>query len=523
MADLIMIVDDDPVLRSVVVDVLHGAGFTTIEAESGEAALSALAGRPVDAVLLDQSMPGMGGVELTARIRALPSCERIPVLFLSSADELSIRMAALKAGATDFMLKPFPLEEMLARLESQMQLAASWAATVTGLQSRAETVADLAALGHDLNPSVLSRRICERISRAHGGTAVAVFSWLDRSGKPDMLGSSDSGPDPFSDAGAMLTLRGEAGPWVEYLPDRPVSTGAGGSGRRGMVFCPLHLRQTTVGVLVMDGDGGTEEEMLAAGMDYAPTVALLLGQALTESHRANESREIVMRTLSSGAYEAVFQPIVDLTDGQVLGYEALTRLVSGEPIINLLTEASEAGIRPECEIDLLTTALRDARSLTDTWISVNLSPSVVVDRTDQLHSLISASGCRVVIELTENERIEDYVSVRHALQSLGEEVKLSVDDTGSGYASLRHVIDLHPHYLKLDRSWISGLDRDETRQALVAGMVAFCRHTATEMIAEGVETEAELDALRRLDVRLGQGYLLGRPAPLRPAGSAAPA
>ena len=145
---------------------------------------------------------------------------------------------------------------------------------------------------------------------------------------------------------------------------------------------------------------------------------------------------------------------------------------------------------------------------------------MVVERSQQLADLIAGSGCQVVIELTENERIEDYTVVGQALAGLGREVRLSVDDAGSGYASLRHVIALHPHYLKLDRSWISGLDQDETRQALVAGIVAFCQHTDTEMIAEGVETESELAALRRLDVRLAQGYLLGRPAPLGHAGQA---
>ena len=508
-------------LRAVVAGVVHQAGFSAVEADSAAAALSILAASAVDAVLLDQSMPGMGGLELAERIRHQPRYERVPILFLSADDTPDTRMAALRAGATDFMVKPFPMEELVARLESQLELAARWASTVSGLSARSATVAGLAALGHDLNPAVLSRRICERISTAHAGAGVAVFSWLDRSGEPVLLASTDDGPDPFAEAGAVLALRGEAGPWVELSGSagrRPRSRPAEGHG--AMVCCPLRLRQTTVGVLVIDGDDRPEEELLAAGMDYAPTVGLLLGQALSESHRTHESRELVLRTLSSHAYEAVFQPIVDLTGGRVLGYEALTRLASGEPIINLLTEASEAGIRAECEIDLLTTALHEARTLNDTWISVNLSPSVVVERTEQLRALIEQSGCQVVIELTENERIEDYVSVRQALHSLGEHVKLSVDDTGSGYASLRHVIDLHPHFLKLDRSWITGLDRDETRQALVAGMVAFCRHTATEMIADGVETEPELDTLRRLDVKLAQGYLLGRPAPLRPAGSA---
>ena len=514
----VLVVDDDPVGRSVVAGVLRDMGFQTVEADSGTAALDILANFAVDAALVDHSMPGMSGLELTARIRQMPEYQMLPILFLSATDSPETKMAALDAGATDFMSKPFPHEEIAARLRSQMQLSARWAATVHRLEDRATTVAALAGMGADLNPAVLSRRICERISRAHGGTGVAVFSWLDRSGEPSLLASSRDGADVFADAGAVMSLRGQVGPWIEY----PATVAGGGNPPGCMVCCPLQCRQTTVGVLVIEGANQAQEEMLAAGMDYAPTVALLLGQALSDGHRTQETRAMVERTLHQGAFQAVFQPIVDVDSGEVLGYEALTRLANGEPIVRLLAEATEAGIRAHTEIGLLRAALHDARDLKGAWLSLNVSPSVVVDRAAELATLFAASECQVVIELTENERIEDYATVRQALMSLGERVKVSVDDTGAGYASLRHVIDLHPDYLKLDRSWITGLDQDRTRQALVAGMVAFCRHTDTEMIAEGVETESELAALRALDVPLAQGYLLGRPARLENNGAPSP-
>jgi EAL domain-containing protein (putative c-di-GMP-specific phosphodiesterase class I)/CheY-like chemotaxis protein len=504
---VVLVVDDDAVVRSVVSRVLADSGYQTLEAGSGADALDVLSGCSVDAALVDQSMPGMSGLELTARIRGMPGYQVLPILFLSATDSADTRVAALDAGATDFMSKPFPYDELVARIRSQIQLSSRWVATVRGLEHRATTVADLAGLGADLNPAVLSRRICERVSRAHGGAGVAVFSWLDRSGEPLMLASSRRGEDVFRDAGALIALRGESGPWIEYPPHNSGGT----STPTWVVCCPLRRRQITVGILVIEGMGQPQEEMLAAGMDYAPTVALLLGQALSDGHRTRESRTQVERTIASEAFEPVFQPIVAIATGEVLGYEALTRLASGDPIVRLLAEATEAGIRSQAEIALARAALRQVRGLKDVWISLNVSPSVVVDQADELASLIDGSGCQVVIELTENERIEDYGRVRQALSALGGNVKVAVDDTGAGYASLRHVIDLHPHYLKLDRSWISGLDQDQTRQALVAGMLGFCRHTDTEMIAEGVETEPELATLRSLGVHLAQGYLLGRP------------
>lgn len=509
MPPLVLVVDDDVVSRSVVAGVLRDAGMRTVEADSGLTALELITDFKVDAALVDQSMPGMSGLELTQRMRQLPEYQLIPILFLSAADSPRTRLSALKAGATDFMVKPLPYDEVVARVESQMHLSSRWAATVRGLEERAAAVVDLAGMGTEPSPARLSRQVCERISRAHGGTGVAIYSWAEGSGEPSLLAASGTALELFSAAGPLLALRSGNGPWIEY----PSQWGGAAEGVSWVVCCPLRRRHVTVGILAIGGDGRGQDEVLAAGMDYAPTVALLLGPALTESRRATDSREFVERTLSSGAFESLFQPIVQLSSGDVLGYEALTRLTSGSPIVQLLTEASEGGVRPQCELGLLSASLREARTLQAGWVSVNLSPSVVVEHTPELADLIRGADCQVVVELTENERIEDYVSVRRALDQLGDEVRLSVDDTGSGYASLRHVIDLHPHFLKLDRSWITGLDRDKTRQALVAGMAAFCRHTDTEMIAEGVETEQELDTLRRLDVRLAQGFLLGRPEP----------
>lgn len=508
-APVVLVVDDDGVARSVVASVLRHAGMRTIEADSGRTALGVLSSRTVDAAVVDHTMPGMSGLELTSKLRETQDHRPIPILFLSSEDSAAVRIAALQAGATDFMVKPMPYDEIVARVESQLRLSSGWSATVQGLQERAATVVDLAGYGAEASPTVTARLICERISAAHGGTAVAVYSWVERSGDPCLLAATGDHAGGAVEAAARMARRPGAGPWAEPTTDWGGPPGS----PPWLVGCPLWRHQVVVGMLVLGADSRSRDEIMAAGMDYAPTVSLLLGPALTESRRANQSRELVERTLTTGAFQPVFQPIVQVSTGRVRGYEALTRLSSGQPIVALLSEATEAGMRAECEMRLLTAALDQARVLDDVWVSVNLSPSVLVERTEEVGTVIAGSGCRVVIELTENERIEDYGAVRGALGRLGGQVRLSVDDTGAGYASLRHVVDLHPDFLKLDRSWVTGLDHDPTRQALVAGMVAFCGHTGTEMIAEGVETGAELAALVELDVHLAQGYLLGRPCP----------
>jgi EAL domain-containing protein (putative c-di-GMP-specific phosphodiesterase class I) len=118
-----------------------------------------------------------------------------------------------------------------------------------------------------------------------------------------------------------------------------------------------------------------------------------------------------------------------------------------------------------------------------------------------------------VVEVTEHERVDDYQELRRAIEGLGPGVRVSVDDAGSGYSSLRHVLSLRPHYVKLDRDWITGIDVDPVRQTLVLGLVRFVEELGAQIVAEGIETDAELAAARRLGVHLGQGDLLGRPRP----------
>jgi len=146
------------------------------------------------------------------------------------------------------------------------------------------------------------------------------------------------------------------------------------------------------------------------------------------------------------------------------------------------------------------------------FLSVNLSPGLVLERTDRLHELIRSTSRRLVLELTEHVPIEDYVALRAAIGRLGD-VGIAVDDAGAGYASLHHILELRPTYAKLDISLVRGIEADEPRQALAAGLAYFALRSGCHLIAEGVESEGEAAALQRLSVEFAQGYLFGRPVP----------
>ncbi len=145
----------------------------------------------------------------------------------------------------------------------------------------------------------------------------------------------------------------------------------------------------------------------------------------------------------------------------------------------------------------------------EAYLSLNVSPELV--HAGSLGSLLAGFERAIFLEITEHVVIDDYPALRTELAALGPTVRLAVDDAGAGYASFRHILELAPHKVKLDIGLIRGIDQDPARQALLAGMAYFAVKRRIGLVAEGIETPAELRTLRSLAIPYGQGYLLGRP------------
>jgi EAL domain-containing protein (putative c-di-GMP-specific phosphodiesterase class I) len=194
----------------------------------------------------------------------------------------------------------------------------------------------------------------------------------------------------------------------------------------------------------------------------------------------------------------------------VVGFEALTRFGSGTPPDIVFRTAVRAGLGIELETATIVAAFDAAAVLPPgAYLSLNASPELV--RSGVLRGLMAARDRRIVLEITEHVVIDDYAALRAELARLGPDVHLAVDDAGAGYASLRHILELAPSFVKLDLGLIRGIDADPARQALIAGMTYFAVKRRLRLVAEGIETAHELKALRGLAVGFGQGYLLGRP------------
>jgi EAL domain-containing protein (putative c-di-GMP-specific phosphodiesterase class I) len=161
----------------------------------------------------------------------------------------------------------------------------------------------------------------------------------------------------------------------------------------------------------------------------------------------------------------------------------------------------------------LRTAISASLTLPDNaWLNLNVSPDLVTS--GRLQGLLPRLPRQLVLEITEHAAITDYAAFRGAVMLLDGRVRIAVDDAGAGFASLRHVVELGPWLVKLDRSLVAGIDSDAARQAVVAGMVHFAETAGLVLLGEGIETKAELETLRSLGIGLGQGYLIGHPEPV---------
>ena len=212
-----------------------------------------------------------------------------------------------------------------------------------------------------------------------------------------------------------------------------------------------------------------------------------------------------------------YQPIVDLSRGIVAGYEALVRFpaVVVQPPDVCFEIAGQLGKRIDLE-EAVSRAALQSRSLLppNCFLSINMSPAFILS--DQWLELLASTPdlSGVVVEITEGELIADYEPIRVRLamiRSLGGSI--AVDDAGAGYASLKHVVEIKPSFIKLDRMFISNCHTDRAKAALIEMIGRVASRLDAWIVAEGIETEPELCELMQLGVPLGQGFYLGYPHP----------
>jgi EAL domain-containing protein (putative c-di-GMP-specific phosphodiesterase class I) len=217
-------------------------------------------------------------------------------------------------------------------------------------------------------------------------------------------------------------------------------------------------------------------------------------------------------------FTMAFQPIVDLEQRTIFAYEALVRGLQNEPAGRILARVNEQNryrFDQMCRVKAIELANRLDMSA---HLSINFMPNAVYRAETCLRTTLQVARRlgfpreRIIFEITEGERIVDHAHLREIVREYKRQgFKTAIDDFGAGYAGLNLLTEFQPDIIKLDMGLIRHIDQDRVRQVIVHGTLHICRELGIQVIAEGVETRAELDFLRDAGIHLFQGYYFARP------------
>jgi EAL domain-containing protein (putative c-di-GMP-specific phosphodiesterase class I) len=221
-------------------------------------------------------------------------------------------------------------------------------------------------------------------------------------------------------------------------------------------------------------------------------------------------------------FTMAFQPIVDVAAGSVWAYEALVRGPEGQSAAHVLGQVvpqNQYRFDQACRVKAIELAGALFPADGDVRVSINFMPNAVYEPAACIRTSLAAASRvgfppeRIVFEFTESEQVADPAHVRRIVETYREiGFVTALDDFGSGHSGLRLLADLNPGVIKIDMDLVRGLDADARRRAIVAGVARIARDLGTTVVAEGVETAAEVAALRDVGITLLQGYFFARPA-----------
>ncbi|MCX7715533.1 MAG: GGDEF domain-containing protein [Clostridia bacterium] len=229
--------------------------------------------------------------------------------------------------------------------------------------------------------------------------------------------------------------------------------------------------------------------------------------------------------IKNGQIKTVFQPIISLRDGSILGHEALSR-VACECDISNPEVLFEAAVLHECIVELeslcrikaFEAAFKFLKPPYNKKLFINVNPNIVYDKefrsgfTREHLERYNIKPSNIIFEITERNCITDFKAFISTIEHYkSQNYEIAIDDAGAGYSGLNLISDIHPHYIKLDMKLVRNVNADSLKYALIKCMVELARITNIRIIAEGIETEQELSTLIHLGVHYGQGYYIQKP------------
>ncbi|MGP4054898.1 EAL domain-containing protein [Mycobacterium sp. 4D054] len=248
-------------------------------------------------------------------------------------------------------------------------------------------------------------------------------------------------------------------------------------------------------------------------------VADLIGTLIETPARCQDptadQRKAIRRVVAERDFEVVFQSIHDAGTGKVVGVEALARFPC-EPFRpdKFFEQAALLGLDIELETAIVSRVLSLIPQLPDdVFVSMNISPAAAL-AAPWSELLDDVDPSRIVLEITEHDAVPNYGALDDALDTCrARGMRVAVDDVGAGFASFSHVLELAPEFVKIDQSITRHMDTDDARRRLAQAIAQFASQIGATVIAEGVESQGELDAVVASGISWAQGFCLSRPKP----------
>ena len=546
----VLLVEDNPgdarLVRIMLSETGPSASFDVTHVETLGEAVGNLEEAEFDVVLLDLSLPDASGLEAVNRMQSAAS--HLPVVVLSGLSDEEVALQAIQGGVEDYLVKGYGDGDLIAR-SIRYAIERKRAEEHLAYLSQYDSLTGLA------NRALFQDRLAQTCARAdrNGNPVALMFLDLDRfKSFNDALGHS-FGDMLLRTVAERLTECVREGDTVARMGSDEFGVilegirDAGGVASMAQRIADalslpflLHDREVFVtismGIVVREPHGNVDMiKDATAAMHRAKEFGSNNYQFFTPEMNVQAFQRLAFegslrRALERDEFLLHYQPQVDLRTGRIVGAEALLRwrhpdlgVISPEEFVPILEETGivipvgEWVLRTACE---QARAWQEADDLPPLRVAVNLSARQFKqhDLTETVSGALRLSGLdpeRLELEITESVLMENAQTsgVRLAKLKMDEGLRVSIDDFGTGYSSLSYLKRFPLDVLKIDQSFVRDIADDPDDAAIVSAIIALAHNLRLEVIAEGVETEAQLAFLRERGCDQIQGFHFSRPLP----------